>query len=63
MAQLGDFTVKVKVDYEMTETSLTLLRDELRRMLSDPDVLRELLKLLTQESRLEAGIHDGRIKT
>ncbi len=61
MAQLGEFTAKI--NFEMTETSKAVLRNELIKILQEPDVLKELLKLLTQSSRLEAGLHDRRTET
>ncbi len=55
MANLGELTVKINA--EMTETSKELLRNELLKILSEPAVVKELLNLLTQVSRLEAGVH------
>ncbi len=61
MAKLGDVTVKINA--EMTETSKAVLRNELLKILQEPDVLKELLQLLTQASRLEAGLHGRRTET
>ena len=57
MAQLGDATVNLKINAEMTETGKDILRNELLKILSEPAVLQELLKRLTQASRLEAGVN------
>jgi hypothetical protein len=54
MANLGEVTVKINA--EMTETSRAVLRNELLKILQEPAVLKELLKLLSQQSRLEAGV-------
>jgi hypothetical protein len=57
MANLGDVTVKV--NFEMTEQSREVLRNELLKILSEPKVLEELLKLLTHDIRLKTGMaHD-----
>ncbi len=61
MAQLGEVTVKI--NFEMTETSKAVLKNELLKILQEPDVLKELLQLLTQASRLEAGLHGRRTET
>jgi len=61
MAQLGEFTAKI--NFEMTETSKAVLKNELLKILQEPDVLKELLQLLTQASRLEAGLHGRRTET
>ena len=60
MVKLGDVTVKV--NYEMTETSKAVLRNELLNILSEPEVLQELLKLLVQESRHKEVPHDRQLK-
>ncbi len=62
MAQLGEITVKINA--EMTETSRAVLRNELLKILSEPEVLEELLKLLTHDIRLKTGMRrDGQPKT
>ncbi len=53
MANLGEVTVKINA--EMTETSREVLRNELLKILSEPKVLEELLKLLTHDIRLKTG--------
>jgi len=60
MVKLGDVTVKV--NYEMTETSKAVLRNELLNILSEPKVLQELLKLLVQESRRKEVPHDRQLE-
>ena len=62
MANLGELTVKINA--EMTETSKEILRNELLKILSEPEVLEELLKLLTHDIRLKTGMRDnGQSKT
>ena len=51
----------VKINAEMTETSKELLRNELLKILSEPAVLQELLKLLTQASRTGEQVGHARI--
>ncbi len=61
MANLGEVTVKINA--EMTETSKAVLRNELLKILSEPTVLQELLKLLVQESTRGEIPHVGRTET
>lgn len=45
-----------KINFEMTDTSKEILRNELLKILSEPAVMQELLKLLTQQVRLGADV-------
>jgi hypothetical protein len=60
MANLGDATINLKINAEMTETSRAVLRNEVLKILSEPTVLQELLKLLVQESTRGEIPHDRR---
>jgi hypothetical protein len=53
MATISAAELTAKINFEMTETSKAVLRNELLNILSEPDVLKELLKLLVQESSRE----------
>ncbi len=46
----------VKINAEMTETSKEILRNELLKILSEPEVLQEILNLLTHDIRLKTGM-------
>ena len=48
----------VKINAEMTETSKEILRNELLKILSEPEVLQEILNLLTHDIRLKTGMRD-----
>jgi len=53
-----------KINFEMTDTSKDILRNEMLKILSEPTVLQELLKLLVQESsRVEGSMYDRRTET
>ena len=51
MANLGEMTVKINA--EMTETSKHVLRQELLKLLSEPEVLKVLLEELEKRLLLD----------
>jgi hypothetical protein len=56
--QVAELTAKI--NFEMTETSKAVLRNELLKILSEPEVLEELLKRLTHDIRLKTGMRHDR---